>query len=81
MEKGVEYLIEKGYQNMLLWVFEQNSAKQFYQKLQPSFVVTSQFELAGENHNEIGYGWELSRLNNHVKRIKSSASSNNERKK
>lgn len=81
MEKGVEYLIEKGYQNMLLWVFEQNSAKQFYQKLQPSFVVTSQFELAGENHNEIGYGWELSRLNNHVKRIKSSASSNNVRKK
>ena len=34
--KGVDYLIEKGYQNMLLWVFEQNSAKQFYQKLQPS---------------------------------------------
>ncbi|MCY7733658.1 GNAT family N-acetyltransferase [Bacillus safensis] len=79
--KGVEYLIEKGYQKLMLWVFEQNSAKQFYQKLQPSFVVTSQFELAGENHNEIGYGWELSRLNNHVKRIKSSASSNNERKK
>lgn len=79
--KGVDYLIEKGYQRLMLWVFEQNSAKQFYQKLQPSFVVTSQFELAGENHNEIGYGWELSILNNHVQRIKSSASSNNERKK
>ncbi|MFS3914599.1 N-acetyltransferase family protein [Bacillus australimaris] len=81
MANGVDYLIEKGYQNMLLWVFEENTAKQFYQKLQPSFVVTSQFELAGENHNEIGYGWELSILKNHIQRIKSSASSNNERKK
>lgn len=79
--KGVDYLIEKGYQNMLLWVFEQNSAKQFYQKLQPSFAVTSQFELAGENHEEIGYGWELSVLSDHVQQIISSASNNNERKK
>ncbi len=79
--KGVDYLIEKGFQKMLLWVFEQNSAKQFYQKLQPSFVVTSQFELAGEKHEEIGYGWELSVLSAHVQQIISSASSNNERKK
>ncbi|MGG1698629.1 N-acetyltransferase family protein [Bacillus zhangzhouensis] len=79
--KGVDYLIEKGYKNMMLWVFEQNSAKQFYQKLQPSFVVTSQFELAGENHDEIGYGWELPVLNEHVQRIKLSASNNNERKR
>ena len=76
--KGVDYLIEKGYQNMLLWVFEQNSAKQFYQKLQPA--VTSQFELAGENHEEIGYGWELSVLSAQIQQIISSASSNNERK-
>ncbi|WP_269773562.1 GNAT family N-acetyltransferase [Bacillus safensis] len=79
--KGVDYLIEKGFQNMLLWVFEQNSAKQFYQKLQPSFAATSQFELAGEKHEEIGYGWELSVLSAHVQQIISSASSNNERKK
>ncbi|MEH3000442.1 MULTISPECIES: GNAT family N-acetyltransferase [Bacillus] len=81
LAEGVSYLIEKGYQNMMLWVFEQNSAKHFYQKLQPSFVVTSQFELAGEKYNEIGYGWELSVLHDHVHRIKSSASNNNERKK
>ncbi|MBD3861263.1 GNAT family N-acetyltransferase [Bacillus sp. 28A-2] len=81
IEKGVADLIENGYKNMLLWVFEQNSAKQFYQKLQPSFVVTSQFELAGENHNEIGYGWELPVLHDHVQRLKSSASNNNERKR
>lgn len=79
--EGVSDLIEKGYQNMMLWVFEQNSATQFYQKLQPHFVVTSQFELAGEEHNEIGYGWELSELHARVHRIKSSASNNNERKK
>ncbi|WP_282066861.1 GNAT family N-acetyltransferase [Bacillus pumilus] len=79
--EGVSYLIEKGYQNIMLWVFEQNSAKHFYQKLQPHFVVTSQFELAGEKYNEIGYGWELPVLHDHLHRIKSSASNNNERKK
>ncbi|MGE6629802.1 N-acetyltransferase family protein [Bacillus sp. NPDC077027] len=56
---GIDYLIEEGFSHMLLWVFDRNSAVQFYQKLQPNVVATSQFELAGDKHDETCFGWEL----------------------
>ena len=53
-------LIEQGYTNMILSVFEDNPATIFYEKLGGKFIGTRTVEYGGKQSTERLYGWNLS---------------------
>lgn len=51
-------LQDAGMHEMLLWVFEANSAsRRFYEALGGKFVKTNTFEIGGASINECAYAW------------------------
>lgn len=53
-------LSEQGYKNMILSVFEENTAKNFYEKLGGTFVDCRTVEYGGKKCIERLYGWNFS---------------------
>jgi L-amino acid N-acyltransferase YncA len=43
--------------SMLVWVFEQNPARRFYEALGGTLLGQQQFELGGQMMTEVSYGW------------------------
>lgn len=61
--KAIEELIKKGEESLMLWVFEENPSRKFYEKYDPEFIDEDYFEISGKKHTEIAYGWkDLSKL-------------------
>lgn len=54
-------LSEQGYKNMILSVFEENTAKNFYEKLGGTFVDCRTVEYGGKKCIERLYGWNFSK--------------------
>lgn len=52
-------LIEQGYKRMMLSVFEENTAKIFYEKLGGDFIGVRSVEYGGKESVERLYGWNL----------------------
>lgn len=50
-------LAARGMRSMLVWVFEQNPARRFYETLGGTFLGQQQFELGGQMMTEVSYGW------------------------
>lgn len=57
VKEGVKYLLENGYQNMLVWVLDENPSIGFYLSLEPEKVAKDSFTIAEKNHIEIAFGW------------------------
>lgn len=55
---GVNYLMENGFENMLVWVLKENPSIRFYFSLQPEKVAEDSFMIAEKSHLEIAYGWK-----------------------
>lgn len=53
-------LVEQGYTNMILSVFEDNPATNFYEKLGGKFLGTRTVEYGGKQSVERLYSWNLS---------------------
>ena len=53
----IKKLVELGIKTMLLWVFETNPARRFYEALGGQVVRISSFEIEGVTLNEVAYGW------------------------
>ncbi|MFX0010074.1 MAG: GNAT family N-acetyltransferase [Candidatus Hermodarchaeota archaeon] len=55
---GVEFLLKNKIHSMIVWVFKDNSAKQFYINLGATYIGDSYKDLDGEKYLESAYGWE-----------------------
>jgi ribosomal protein S18 acetylase RimI-like enzyme len=56
---GVNFLLAQGWQELLIWVLEQNrSGRSFYEKLGGRPVRKKQVEIGNVLYPEIGYGWK-----------------------
>ncbi|WP_223701562.1 GNAT family N-acetyltransferase [Sutcliffiella deserti] len=60
--KVVEFLIQKNYQSMLVWVLAENPSRDFYLTLKPLEVVSDQVKMGERSYEEIAYAWD--NLNN-----------------
>jgi GNAT superfamily N-acetyltransferase len=64
-----DWLLNRGYGSMLVWVLDENPAKHFYQALGGKFVSRKKIDIGGALLEEVSYGW--GDLNNLVKELNS----------
>ena len=57
VKRLIEKLVAMGIESMLLWVFETNPARRFYESLGGQVVRANSFEIEGVTLNEVAYGW------------------------
>jgi GNAT superfamily N-acetyltransferase len=57
VDRLVQWLIERKYTSMLVWVLEKNPAKLFYEALGGQFVGRKKIEIGNAELIEISYGW------------------------
>lgn len=54
----VERLLQSGITSMLLWVFEHNPARTFYEAMGGQAIQTQPMEIGGVTLQEVAYGWQ-----------------------
>ncbi len=55
---AVKRLVEAGYKSLLIWVFNENPARRFYETLGGQEVGEQSFRLGGAEIAEVSYGWD-----------------------
>ena len=56
-------LVQQGFQSMMVWALEQNSAVRFYEKAGAQRVTSKQIEIGGKSLSDLALGWpDLTRL-------------------
>ncbi|UCC19047.1 MAG: GNAT family N-acetyltransferase [Promethearchaeota archaeon] len=58
VSRVVEFLLNHNVRSMIVWVFKDNPAKEFYRKLGAKYIGDRFLELDGEKYLESVYGWE-----------------------
>ena len=53
----VEFLLNHNVHSMIVWVFKENSSKEFYKKLGAKYIGDRFLDLDGEKYLESVYGW------------------------
>ncbi|GIP27150.1 acetyltransferase [Paenibacillus sp. J23TS9] len=57
MNRLTIYFREQGYHSMLVWVFEDNPAVQFYKKMGGEFLMQDELQIGGESVSELCLEW------------------------
>ncbi len=66
--KIAEWLINRGYNSMLVWVLDDNPSRHFYEALGGQFVSRKKIDIGGASLEEVSYGWhDLRRLLDELK--------------
>lgn len=53
----IEDLEQKGVSSIMLWVLEENPSRKFYEAYSPELVAKDNYEISGDIHSELAYGW------------------------
>lgn len=53
----VKRLLQNGITSMLLWVFEDNPSRKFYEAMGGQAIQSQPMEIGGVTMNEVAYGW------------------------
>jgi len=56
-EEAISSLYELGYKSVVVWVFDENPCKAFYEQFQPKKIGEETIEIEKKKHKEIAYGW------------------------
>lgn len=54
----VEDLLERGFENMIIAVLEDNPACEFYERMGGVAIAKEEISIGGSQHTELVYGWE-----------------------
>nr|WP_286183003.1 GNAT family N-acetyltransferase [Bacillus sp. ISL-55] len=58
LQAGLEDLLKKGYESMLVWVLADNESRKFYESLNPQKAGEEVVEIAGREYLEYAYAWK-----------------------
>lgn len=58
LKAGLDELIKKKYDSMLVWVLKENDSRKFYESLQPEKAGEEAVEIAGREYIEVAYIWK-----------------------
>ncbi|MFY4775325.1 GNAT family N-acetyltransferase [Metabacillus sp. RGM 3146] len=67
-QRMIEDLEQKGVSSIMLWVLEENPSRKFYEAFSPELVAKDNYEISGNIHAELAYGWKnLSHIKEKIK--------------
>jgi L-amino acid N-acyltransferase YncA len=58
LQCGLDELIKKNYDSMLVWVLEGNESRKFYESLHPEKAGEELVKIAGKEYIEVAYIWK-----------------------
>ncbi|GAA0325898.1 GNAT family N-acetyltransferase [Bacillus carboniphilus] len=58
LNHGVRYLMDNGYNSLLVWVLSENPSKAFYEGFYPIELDREWIQIGEKKHEEIAYGWK-----------------------
>lgn len=58
MQTFVKHLLQSNITSMLLWVFEDNPARKFYEAMGGQLIQSQPMEIGGVTLQEVAYGWK-----------------------